>query len=120
LFFFATCTSKPTLEGKLADISTKVNEKSSDSQRLEEEVAELQNRARAIMGERQRVEKDIGNLRDPQQIFKKKLVEKNMPDVKRAMEWLEENRPRLRGECYGPAGAYVSDNSPYCASCFFS
>ena len=92
----------------MAEVGVKIAAKSDDAQRLEEEIHEVMEHSRQLMHDRQRLEQDLGNLRNPQQVFKKKLVEKNYPDIRRAMEWLEANRSSLKGECYGPAGAYVS------------
>jgi regulator of replication initiation timing len=103
--------SKPKIDSKMGEVGEKIVAKSDDVQRLEEEIHEVIEHSRQLMHDRQRLEQDLGNLRDPQQIFKKKLVEKNYPDIKKAMEWLEANRSLLKGECYGPAGAYVSISS---------
>ena len=48
----------------------------------------------------------VSALQDRRQRFRQR-VQGKYRDIVTAMDWLEANKGRLQGECYGPVGLYV-------------
>jgi len=68
-------------------------------------INELQLRRQQTSDQMNQSKRMLGSLQDKTQLFRRKIA--SQQDVLRAMDWLEENRAKLRGECYGPLGLHV-------------
>lgn len=53
-----------------------------------------------------RIKRSLSSMQDSFQLFKKRIPAKYSGSAK-AMDWLRENSGQLRGQCFGPIGAFI-------------
>ena len=51
------------------------------------------------------IKSQLSKLSDKESNFRKKIL--NMHDCLNAMDWMQKNRHRLQGLCYGPVGMFI-------------
>lgn len=55
----------------------------------------------------QDIQSELNKIKDSRAAFCNKLHGQTSKDVRQAMEWIQHNKDRFKGECYGPVGAEV-------------
>jgi hypothetical protein len=58
--------------------------------------------------------RDLANLKDFRQVFCSRISSRD-GDVKKAREWIDANRGKLQGECYGPVGMEIQVKEDFAA-----
>ena len=97
--------SIPGTQKQLKMINESLVQITSEIYKENEAMNELQLRRQRVFDQLNQSKRALGSLQDKTQLFRRKIA--NQHDVLRAMDWLDENRGRLRGECYGPLGLYI-------------
>lgn len=96
----------PAVKADLDTLSRDLEEIKRRKNSHSDEIDQLQNSQREPKLRIDQAKRDMDNLKDFRQVFFSQISTRD-GDVKKAKEWIDENRRRLQGECYGPVGMEI-------------
>lgn len=109
----------PNLNIELARCKEEGYEINDRKNAIDDRNAELQQKQNVIRDEILGLNRDMGGLQDFKQNYRTKLL--NSPNLMmrqavQALDWIEQNRGRLRGEVLGPVAMFCDVEDPACAA----
>lgn len=94
----------------LAEVGVKIDE-------LGDNMNHLRNSLREPTELLQHYKRELDGIQDNRKLLKNRLSEiRGGKDIVNAMDWIESNRQRIRGECYGPVIAEIQVSNPIVAA----
>ena len=101
----------PQLQEELNTATVQFNEASSFVNEFSDKINNLKFEMRAPQGLIKERELELNRITDSREAFCNK-IQGSSPDVIKALRWIDQNRSRFRGNCYGPVGVEVEVQSP--------
>jgi chromosome segregation ATPase len=101
----------PAVQNKIQEMNDELNQETLNHDSTNSQISDLQFSMREPKLDLEGAQRELDSLRDPREIFCSRLSDREQ-DVVKAYRWIDANRHRFRGECYGPIGMEIKVCSP--------
>lgn len=96
----------PVVQNKMQELNEELTQETLTQKDINSRINDLQFSLREPTQELESSQRELDSLKDPREIFCSRLLDREQ-DVAKAFRWINANRHRFRGECYGPIGMEI-------------
>lgn len=94
------------VQSKIQEMNEELNQETVKNNDINSQISDLQFSMREPNLDLEGAQRELNSLRDPREIFCSRLSDREQ-DVVKAYRWIDANRQRFHGECYGPIGMEI-------------
>jgi chromosome segregation ATPase len=100
----------PGVQARIKEMSEELAQETLTQNDINSTMNDLQFSIREPTVEMESSQRELDSLRDPREIFCSRLNGREQ-DVVKAYRWVQANKARFQGECYGPIGMEIQVRS---------
>lgn len=94
------------VQKKIQELNEELGHETSTQNEINNRINDLQFSLREPSQELESSQRELDSLKDPREVFCSRLLDREQ-DVAKAYRWIDSNRHRFRGQCYGPIGMEI-------------